>query len=111
VILRDIVTRKEQVADGVTGEVVQQRKKLTGTELAEYLRYAVKKCVSTTLSIPEDEVDETVALPEMGMDSVLTVNFRMSLQQTLTVGVGSIHLTKQSWNYISSKTRQKYSTR
>ncbi|KAG0152687.1 hypothetical protein PDIDSM_2492 [Penicillium digitatum] len=88
VILRDIVTRKEQVADGVTGEVVQQRKKLTGTELAEYLRYAVKKCVSTTLSIPEDEVDETVALPEMGMDSVLTVNFRMSLQQTLTVGVG-----------------------
>jgi hypothetical protein len=36
---------------------------LSGKELAEYLRIVVKKCVSTTLSIPEDEVDETVALP------------------------------------------------
>nr|AAB49684.1 putative polyketide synthase [Penicillium griseofulvum] len=87
-ILRDIVTRKERIGDDESGEKEKQRNKLTGKGLAEHLRVVVKKCVSTTLSIPEDEVDETVALPEMGMDSVMTVNFRMSLQQTLMVGVG-----------------------
>ena len=87
-ILMDIAPRKERAVDEGNGENGEQRKKLSGKELAEYLRIVVKKCVSTTLSIPEDEVDETVALPEMGMDSVMTVNFRMSLQQTLTVSVG-----------------------
>ncbi|CAG8908826.1 unnamed protein product [Penicillium egyptiacum] len=87
-ILRDIVTRKERAVDEGNVANGEQRNKLSGKELAEYLRAVVKKCVSTTLSIPEDEVDETVALPEMGMDSVMTVNFRMSLQQRLTVSVG-----------------------
>ncbi|KAJ5159287.1 uncharacterized protein N7500_008938 [Penicillium coprophilum] len=87
-ILRDIATGKERVRDESDGEKGGEMKKLTGKELVEYLRVAVRKCVSTTLSIPEDEVDETVALPEMGMDSVMTVKFRMSLQQTLTVSVG-----------------------
>ncbi|CAI7639412.1 unnamed protein product [Penicillium glandicola] len=87
-ILRDIATRKERAVEERNGEKGEQRKKLTGKELAEYLHVVVKKCVSTTLSIPEDEVDETVALPEMGMDSVMTVNFRMSLQKTLMVSVG-----------------------
>ncbi|KAJ5490651.1 Nonribosomal peptide synthetase 7 [Penicillium expansum] len=62
-ILRDIVARKESVPDELTGERGEQRKTLTGTKLAEYLRVVVKKCVS---------IDETVALPEMGMDSVMT---------------------------------------
>nr|UPX44884.1 putative secondary metabolism biosynthetic enzyme [Penicillium camemberti] len=65
-ILRDIVARKESVPDELTGERGEQRKTLTGTKLAEYLRVVVKKCVS---------IDETVALPEMGMDSVMTVSF------------------------------------
>ncbi|OQD98979.1 hypothetical protein PENVUL_c067G07669 [Penicillium vulpinum] len=86
-ILSDIVTRKDRSMDMEIGEKREQRKKLTGKELVGYLQAVVKKCVSMTLSIPRDEVDEAVALPEMGMDSVMTVNFRMILQQTLTLSV------------------------
>ncbi|KAJ5769075.1 hypothetical protein N7520_003634 [Penicillium odoratum] len=92
-ILKDIVGwKKTSVNEGEAGKI-EEKKKLTGQELMEHLRVVVKKCVSKTLSIVE-EIDETVALSEMGMDSVMTVHFRMSLQQALAVSVGPTLLWK-----------------
>ncbi|KAJ5216368.1 Acyl transferase/acyl hydrolase/lysophospholipase [Penicillium cinerascens] len=84
-ILTDIVTRKERDVDNGLRGTEGQRKKLTGQDLSEHVRAVVKQCVSKTLSIPEEEVDDRVALTEMGMDSVMAANFRMNLQHTLPV--------------------------
>lgn len=85
-ILVDIAARKERAVRDVE-ESGEEKKKLTGKDLADYVRTVVKQCISKTLSVPEADLEETVALTEMGMDSVMTVSFRMSLQQTLRVTV------------------------
>ncbi|GKZ18416.1 type I Iterative Polyketide synthase (PKS) [Aspergillus brasiliensis] len=90
-ILKDIITRKVETvnAGGQSASSSSSEKvKLTGKELEQHLWEVIKGCVSKTLSVKEEEIDDSVALAEMGMDSVMTVNFRMTLQQTLKVPVG-----------------------
>ncbi|SPB48697.1 unnamed protein product [Aspergillus niger] len=87
-ILTDIATRKAEVVNAGEHPAGSQEVKLSGRELEQHLRDVINGCVSKTLSVKEDEIDDAVALAEMGMDSVMTVNFRMTLQQTLKVPVG-----------------------
>ncbi|KAM7205913.1 putative 6-methylsalicylic acid synthase [Rhypophila sp. PSN 637] len=57
----------------------------SGPELEKYLMQVLKSAVATTLGLSEESVDTSVALAEMGMDSVMTVAFRTMVQKKLKV--------------------------
>lgn len=89
-ILRDIVSRRPRVESNTTasdGNLGGNPRPMEGPELESYITEIVISCVASTLSIAESEIDPTVALSEMGMDSVMTVNFRASLQQKLRIKI------------------------
>jgi 6-methylsalicylic acid synthase len=60
----------------------------SGPERTAYLTSKISECVATVLQLPDvSDVDPKVALPELGMDSVMTVALRKQLQSTLGVRV------------------------
>ena len=60
----------------------------SGPALAEYLGSKIRECVAKVLQLASvDEVDPRAALSDLGMDSVMTVGLRRSLQQALGVKV------------------------
>jgi 6-methylsalicylic acid synthase len=59
-----------------------------GKERTEYLIGKISECVATVLQLSSvSDVDPKVALPELGMDSVMTVALRKQLQLSLGVKV------------------------
>jgi 6-methylsalicylic acid synthase len=59
-----------------------------GPERTAYLTGKISECVATVLQLPDvSDVDPKIALPELGMDSVMTVALRKQLQLTLGVRV------------------------
>jgi 6-methylsalicylic acid synthase len=59
-----------------------------GPERIAYLVGKVSACVASVLQLPDvSDVDPKVALPELGMDSVMTVALRRQLQSALGVKV------------------------
>lgn len=59
-----------------------------GLERNAYLTSKISQCVASVLDLPDAaDVDPRVALPELGMDSVMTVALRKQLQQALRVKV------------------------
>ncbi|EPE32134.1 Malonyl transacylase ACP-bd [Glarea lozoyensis ATCC 20868] len=59
-----------------------------GPDRTVYLTAQIAGCVATVLQLPDvSDVDPRVALPELGMDSVMTVALRKQLQMTLGVRV------------------------
>ncbi|KAH8585959.1 polyketide syntase 2 [Bisporella sp. PMI_857] len=59
-----------------------------GPERTAYLTGKISECVATVLQLPDvSDVDPKVALPELGMDSVMTVALRKQLQLSLGVRV------------------------
>lgn len=59
-----------------------------GPERNAFLTTKISECVATVLDLADaNDVDSRVALPELGMDSVMTVALRKQLQQTLKVKV------------------------
>ena len=60
----------------------------SGPERNAYLVQKISLCVASVLQLPDiSDVDPKVALPELGMDSVMTVALRKQLQVTLGVKV------------------------
>ncbi|KAK4212167.1 putative 6-methylsalicylic acid synthase [Rhypophila decipiens] len=57
----------------------------SGPELEKYLMQVLKSAVATTLGLSEESVDTSLALAEMGMDSVMTVAFRTMVQKKVKV--------------------------
>ena len=91
-ILQDIALRRQRQADSTTNETGQKaaRESLppAGKALSTYLQGKISDCVASVLQLSSpDDVDAKVALPELGMDSVMTVAFRRQLQQKLNVKV------------------------
>ncbi|KAK6008858.1 hypothetical protein QM012_000761 [Aureobasidium pullulans] len=88
-ILRDIVVRKpHQVVDVQNGGTPPSNTRPTsGLALKTFVTDTVVSCVASALSVDAADVDHAVALSEMGMDSVMTVLFRTSLQQKLRIKV------------------------
>jgi 6-methylsalicylic acid synthase len=58
-----------------------------GPERTKYLVEAITGCVATVLQLDASDVDSKAALPDLGMDSVMTVALRKQLQKVLGVKV------------------------
>jgi 6-methylsalicylic acid synthase len=58
-----------------------------GPERTKYLVDAITGCVATVLQLDASDVDSKAALPDLGMDSVMTVSLRKQLQKVLSVKV------------------------
>jgi 6-methylsalicylic acid synthase len=85
-----------------------------GPERIAYLVGKISACVASVLQLPDiSDVDPKVALPELGMDSVMTVALRRQLQTSLGVKVPPTlvwghptvsHLAKWFADKVSSST-------
>lgn len=58
-----------------------------GPERTKYLVDSITGCVATVLQLDTNDVDSKAALPDLGMDSVMTVALRKQLQKALDVKV------------------------
>ncbi|MCJ1371537.1 6-methylsalicylic acid synthase [Loxospora ochrophaea] len=86
-ILNDIAIRNQSkvsdMADSA-GSTSSDDVPKSGPELKSYLDATIRKCVAGVLQLPSgDDVDSRAALSDLGMDSVMTVGLRKSLQQSL----------------------------
>ena len=91
-ILQDITPRRHNQRDVTISESGQSSAiellPPAGAARNSYLESQISECVATVLQLPSHEdVDIKTALPELGMDSVMTVSFRRQLQQRLRVKV------------------------
>ena len=86
-ILKDIVPRKPaSISTASSASQAQETPRPTsGKELVAYLLEALSSAVAATLGIAKADIDPSVALAEMGMDSVMTVSFRTRVQKLLKV--------------------------
>ncbi|TGJ76817.1 hypothetical protein E0Z10_g10820 [Xylaria hypoxylon] len=84
-VLRDIAPRRRQAtAVAAAPEGSSEKKQMTGPELEAHLTSTIRGCVASVLGMSiDEEVDSSVALAEMGMDSVMTVQFRVEMQRAL----------------------------
>lgn len=88
-ILSDLHIRRESaVAGSLVAKGEAQARPMGDAELQAFLTRQVTKCVASTLSLAEDSIDSHVALSELGMDSVMTVELRVQLQLAIKVKVG-----------------------
>jgi 6-methylsalicylic acid synthase len=73
---------------GVSSSSSSQAVPPAGPERTAYLTAKISECVASVLDLPDaGDVDPKVALPELGMDSVMTVALRRQLQTKLGVKV------------------------
>jgi 6-methylsalicylic acid synthase len=98
-ILEEIAVRRSPPVDNNTSNTVFSNESSTtttgeatipapGPERTAYLTLKISECVATVLQLPDiSDVDPKVALPELGMDSVMTVALRKQLQLSLGVRV------------------------
>ena len=96
-ILNDILIRNRVAKTGKVNPgdlAVQGAEPTGGPELGEFLTRKITQCVASTLSLSEDAVDPNLPLSELGMDSVMTVEFRVQLQSALKRQVGPTLLWK-----------------
>lgn len=97
-ILNDMLVRKRTSASsGSTTEETSEKssKPKTEPEIKDFVGRQITQCVASTLSLPEESVDRHIALTELGMDSVMTVELRTQLQQALKMKVGPTII----WNH------------
>ncbi|KAL9584149.1 MAG: hypothetical protein Q9203_004782 [Teloschistes exilis] len=84
-ILEDIVERRRtSVGEAAAGEA----EPTDGPTLQDHIFKKVTQCVASTLSLVVGDVDPHVALSELGMDSVMSVELRLQLQHAMKVIVG-----------------------
>ena len=91
-ILHDIAPRRQSHLDATVSETGQRSVidslPPAGAARDSYLESQISESVATVLQLPSrEDVDVKRALPELGMDSVMTVAFRRQLQQRLKVKV------------------------
>ena len=89
-MLKDIVVRKpRQMVDGQSsgGSLPVNARPTSGPALKTFITEIIISCVASTLSVDEIDVQMAVALSEMGMDSVMTVIFRSSLEKKLRIRI------------------------
>ncbi|KAJ3577905.1 hypothetical protein NPX13_g2665 [Xylaria arbuscula] len=86
-VLRDITPRRRKaaaIAASEEGHSKGEEKQMTAQELESHLMSTIRSCVASVLGLSnEEDVDSSVALAEMGMDSVMTVQFRVEMQRSL----------------------------
>lgn len=88
-LLSDLhVRRRSAVAESSGRKGEEHGEPMGDAELQAFLTQRITKCVASTLSLAEDSIDPHVALSELGMDSVMTVELRVQLQQAIKMKVG-----------------------
>jgi 6-methylsalicylic acid synthase len=89
-LIQDVVQRRAAPATSnlpaspATG-VVEKPK--SGPELKAYLNAEIKGCLSRVLYMDVDDIEDRVAIADLGVDSVMTVALRQQLQKTMGVTV------------------------
>ncbi|KAH8645857.1 6-methylsalicylic acid synthase [Tricladium varicosporioides] len=86
-IVADIVVRHATSIAPAEGVPPVASLPTTGPELTAHLSAVICACVAKTLKINADDIDTSVALVEMGLDSVMTIQLRKHLQDALQVKV------------------------
>ena len=88
-ILDESLVRRTPLAGPTAGtEANDGGQAVSGAEREPDILQKVTQCVSTTLSMSPEDLDPNVALIELGMDSVMTVELRGHLQKALKRRVG-----------------------
>lgn len=90
VILQDIVTRSARdnaMSEGPSKTGASNGIPSSGPELKAYLDDHIRSCVASVLHLSPSDVDSRAAISDLGLDSVMSVNFRRQLQQTLKVPI------------------------
>ncbi|KAF2098083.1 polyketide syntase 2 [Rhizodiscina lignyota] len=89
-ILEEIAVRCQPTAKDVSSSEAANTSNVMpppGQDRFAYLEKKITECVATVLQMNTADVDAKVALPELGMDSVMTVTLRRQLQQVLKVKI------------------------
>lgn len=67
----------------------------SGPALKAHLCSEVRHCLSTVLHLDAEEIDDSIAISDLGVDSVMTVALRQQLQKAMKVNVPPT----LTWNY------------
>ena len=88
-ILTDIAIRRpSETKTGTKAASAGDEAPKSGPELKTYIALKVSECVVSTLGLASvEDVDPRTALSELGLDSVMTVGLRRSMQSALKVKV------------------------
>jgi 6-methylsalicylic acid synthase len=87
-LIQDVLQRR--AAPAVTASVAIASvvaKPKTGPELKAHLNTEIKGCLSRVLHLEAEEIDDRVAIADLGVDSVMTVALRQQLQKVMGVTV------------------------
>ncbi|KAL8689084.1 MAG: hypothetical protein Q9218_005164 [Villophora microphyllina] len=90
-ILENIIERRHTSAtsgSGASEVTADDAEPTSGPALEALVAKKIAQCVASTLSLAEDSIDPHVALSELGMDSVMSVELRSQLQKSMKVRVG-----------------------
>ena len=87
-ILNDITVCHRVTQVGTVAEEEGPPEPASGTELEDILVQKITRCVASTLLLSEESIDPKVALSELGMDSVMSVELRSQLQKAMKTKIG-----------------------
>ena len=96
-LIRDVVQRRASAAASAipaTLAAAATRPK-SGPELKAHLNAEIKGCLSKVLHLNVEDIDDRVAIADLGVDSVMTVALRQQLQKAMGVTVPPT----LTWNY------------
>ncbi|KAG6365908.1 hypothetical protein INS49_000084 [Diaporthe citri] len=100
-ILQDISPRRPAPATrGVSGQstagsgTMCPSRPASGPALEQYISEALRSAAAATLGTGDEDIDASSALSELGMDSVMTVQFRTKVQRSLRVQMAPTLLWK-----------------
>ena len=89
-LIQDVVQRRAAPAtanltDSLATAAVEKPK--SGPELKAYLNAEIKGCLSRVLYMEVEDIEDKVAIADLGVDSVMTVALRQQLQKAMGVTV------------------------
>ena len=87
-ILNDITVRHRVTQVRTVSEEDGLPEPASGPVLERFLVQTIMQCVASTLLLSEDSIDPNVALSELGMDSVMSVELRIQLQKAMKTKIG-----------------------
>ncbi|KAF2999334.1 t1pks [Curvularia kusanoi] len=89
-LIKDVVQRRAASAASnasASKAMAAAEKPRSGPELKAYLNAEIKGCLSRVLHLDVEEIEDRVAIADLGVDSVMTVALRQQLQKAMGVTV------------------------
>ncbi|KAJ8112680.1 hypothetical protein OPT61_g5007 [Boeremia exigua] len=89
-LIKDVVQRRAAVVSSTISALstaATAAKPKSGPELRSHLNAEIKNCLSRVLHLDVEEIEDRVAIADLGVDSVMTVALRQQLHKTMGVTV------------------------